>query len=81
MSNLAEFLENQLKKIADNPDEVGVEEKEGLLEIFANPADLGVIIGKSGRNIRALKTVVNLKTAKEGQPRMELKIHEENPQN
>lgn len=81
MANSSEFLEKQLKQIVNNPDEVKVEEKDGLLEIFANASDLGVIIGKNGRNIRSLKSIVNLKTAREGLPRLELKIHEDAPQN
>lgn len=77
MVSSSQFLENLLKQIVNLPEEVKVSEQEGVLEISANQSDLGMIIGKNGKNIRGLRGVVNLKTAKEGGPRLELKIHEE----
>ena len=79
--NSAEFLEKLLKLVVSNTEEVKVSEKESILEVSANNADLGVIIGKGGKNIRALRNVINLKTAKEGKPRIEIKIREEEKNN
>lgn len=78
MKRPIEFLTDLLKKMVSLPDEVKVGDGgQGVWEITANQTDLGVIIGKDGKNIRALKNLVNLKTYKEGLPRVELKIHEE----
>jgi len=77
MKSSAQFLEDILKLIVGNPDEVKVTQNDLVLEVEAESSDLGVIIGKNGKNIRAFKSVVNLKTAKEGSSRLEIKIHEE----
>lgn len=76
MKSNAEFLEDLLKNIVGNPDEVKVTQNDVVLEVTAGSSDLGVIIGKNGKNIRALRSVVNLKTAKEGSPRLDIKINE-----
>lgn len=80
MKNSAQFLEDILKQIVSDPNEVKVTQTDQVLEVTAANADLGVIIGKGGKNIRAFKSLVNLKTAKEGAARLEIKIHEENEQ-
>lgn len=73
----AEFLENLLKRIVNSPEAVKVFENDTLLEVTADSDDLGIVIGKGGKNIRSFKNIINLKTAKEGTPRIEIKINEE----
>lgn len=59
---LAETLEHLVRGIVDNPDDVQVTARAlrhgELLEVRVNPADLGRVIGRSGRTARALRTVV-----------------------
>lgn len=50
------------KALVDHPEDVKVTKREfnsqTLLEITVNPEDVGKIIGKQGRIIKALRTVV-----------------------
>ncbi|MGO1318200.1 MAG: RNA-binding protein [Cellulomonadaceae bacterium] len=59
---LADALEHLVRGIVDNPDDVRVTAKDlrrgELLEVRVNPADLGRVIGRSGRTARALRTVI-----------------------
>lgn len=59
---LADALEHLVRGIVDNPDDVEVRTKTlrrgDLLEVRVNPADLGRVIGRSGRTARALRTVI-----------------------
>ncbi len=77
MKNSVQFLEDILKQIVASPDGVKVTQSDLVLEVMADSGDLGVIIGKGGKNIRAFKSLVNLKTAKEGSARLDIRIHEE----
>jgi uncharacterized protein len=47
--------------LVDHPEDVAISESEGergaILEISVNPEDIGKIIGRQGRIIRALRTV------------------------
>ena len=74
-----EFLENVVKALVDHPDEVKTERKVDemgvLLTLFINPADMGQIIGRSGRTARALRTLLRVVGAKNN-ARVNLKIHE-----
>ena len=49
--------------LVDNPDEVKVSEIKGehttVLELKVGNGDLGKIIGKSGRNAQAIRTILN----------------------
>ncbi|MGE5557921.1 MAG: KH domain-containing protein [Bacillota bacterium] len=58
MKGLVEVL---AKALVDQPDEVSVVEVEGetniLVEIKVAPEDVGKIIGKQGRIIRAIRTL------------------------
>lgn len=57
-----------LKSIVENPDDIvvdeTVEETKTLLTVHANQADIGKIIGKQGRIIRALRDLIKLIAAK-----------------
>ncbi len=58
-----------LQKLVDHPDEVRLDEQNDnskiILTIHANQQDLGKIIGKSGRIIKALRDLIKLMAAKE----------------
>ncbi|MDD3539240.1 MAG: KH domain-containing protein [Atribacterota bacterium] len=66
---MAELVEYLLKLIVDFPEKLIVKkiEKEDVivLQITADPADLGKIIGKQGRVIKSIRTVINAATIKE----------------
>ena len=59
-----------VQSIVDHPDDVGVTEKSDqdriILRLTTNPADMGRVIGKSGRIIRAIRDLVKLIAAKRG---------------
>ena len=58
-----------LKNIVDHPDDILVDEQNDesrvLLTIHANQEDLGKIIGKNGRIIKALRDLTKLMATKQ----------------
>ncbi len=58
-----EALEQMVKGIVDNPDDVFVAVKSGrrgtTLEVRVNPEDIGKFIGRNGRTAKAIRTVVS----------------------
>ncbi|MBD3797793.1 MAG: KH domain-containing protein [Campylobacterales bacterium] len=67
---IAEFVAQFAKLIASYPEDVRVEMIEGdevtELVLYANQADIGKLIGKSGKMIGAIKTVISGCKAKDG---------------
>jgi predicted RNA-binding protein YlqC (UPF0109 family) len=59
-----------VKGLVDHPDEVRVEvienEESVLYELNVHPDDIGKVIGKSGRIIKAVRTVVTSASARSG---------------
>ena len=59
---LDEALGHLVRGIVDNPEDVSVSERSGrrgpTLEVSVNPADMGRVIGRSGRTATALRTVI-----------------------
>jgi hypothetical protein len=59
---LKEFLEFIVKNLVDHPEEVSIVQRETPeaieLEIKVSKDDLGKVIGKNGRIIKAIRTVV-----------------------
>lgn len=59
-----------IKALVDNPDQVQVNQVEGeqsaVYEVKVAPEDVGKVIGKQGRVIRAVRTVVKAAAAKSG---------------
>ena len=65
------FLDYVLPWLVDHPDELNVEEVEGdvgqvIYEISVHPEDVGKIIGKRGRVIRALRTLARVGSPRDG---------------
>lgn len=60
---LAEALHHLVSGIVDNPADVRVDavttQRGETLEVQVNPADLGRVIGRGGRTVQALRTVIN----------------------
>ena len=67
---MADFVAQFAKLIASYPQDIKVEVKQGdeITEIllFANQADIGKLIGKEGKMIGAIKTVISGCKAKDG---------------
>jgi predicted RNA-binding protein YlqC (UPF0109 family) len=66
MKELIEFL---AKNIVENPDSVDVtqEEQNGLkvVKLVVHPEDMGRIIGREGKIIKAIRSLVKIKSLKE----------------
>ena len=70
MGDVKELLELMAKALVDRPDDVEVsevdEESETVLELRVDPSDVGKVIGKQGRTVRALRTVIDAAGKKHG---------------
>lgn len=64
MSQLRELVEIIARGLADEPQKVRVSETESagatLVEIYAAPRDVGKMIGRQGRTIAAMRTLVGM---------------------
>ena len=67
---ISDFVAQFARLVAFNPDDIRVEVQEGdeITEIilYANQADIGKLIGKEGKMIGAIKTVISGCKAKDG---------------
>lgn len=67
---VSEFVAQFAKLITSYPQDVRVEVKEGdevtEIVLYANQADIGKLIGKEGKMIGAIKTVISGCKAKDG---------------
>ena len=67
---MLEFIETAIKLLVDKPDEVKVNivetEQRVIYELTVGDGDYGKVIGKQGRNISALRTLIYAINAKEG---------------
>lgn len=69
---MEELLAYLARSLVDSPDEVSVEafeEDDGtiVLELHVADGDAGKVIGRGGRTVAALRTVVKAATVREGQ--------------
>ena len=75
---MLEFIEQAIKLLVDKPDEVKVDivetEQRLIYELTVGDGDYGKVIGKQGRNISALRTLVFAINAKEGGKRARLDV-------
>jgi len=62
------FLEFIVQALVDNPDEININEVEGehvtVLELEVAKNDVGKVIGKQGRNVNAIRTILSSVAAK-----------------
>ncbi len=67
---IADFVAGYARLVATYPDEIRVETLEGdevtEIVLHANQADVGKLIGKEGKMIGAIKTVISGCKAKDG---------------
>ncbi|MCK5768120.1 MAG: KH domain-containing protein [Candidatus Atribacteria bacterium] len=60
---MKELIEFMIKGIVDFPEKVEivnvVNEKTSIFEIKVDPEDVGKVIGKQGRNIKSIRSIMN----------------------
>lgn len=65
---MKEFIEYVVKALVDHPDEVTVTQIDGektvIFELRCNESDVGKVIGKNGRTIKAIRTLLGSAAAK-----------------
>lgn len=75
-------LENILSSLVNNPQEVKVQriidEMGVLLKIKLHPQDMGLVIGRNGETIKAVKTIIKAIGTK-NHARVNIKIEEPTP--
>jgi len=66
--DIKELVEVMAKALVDEPESVNVHVVDGdrsvVVELRVSPKCLGTIIGKEGRNVQSLRTIVNAAAAK-----------------
>ena len=77
---MKELLTDIIKVLVDKPDEVDVtiteSENTKIYELRLGDGDVGKVIGKKGRNVSAVRTILAASSAKEGGKRSILEIIE-----
>ena len=77
---MKDVLIDMVKSIVDKPDEVSIDVTESentqIYELHVGDGDVGKVIGKQGKNISAIRTLLSAATAKEGGKRAILEIIE-----
>ena len=68
------LIENIAKALVDDPDAVSVREVEGdqatVLELTVASEDLGKVIGRQGRTVRAMRTLLGAASIRTGRRTM-----------
>jgi|TARA_B100001250_G_scaffold392713_1_gene394752 predicted RNA-binding protein YlqC (UPF0109 family) len=79
-NKMQKLLEDIVKSIVDKPDEVQVNVNESentiVYELNVGDGDLGKVIGKKGKNVNSIRTLLSASNAKEGGKRAILEIIE-----
>ena len=77
---MKDVLIDVVKSIVDKPDEVSIEVTESentqIFELRVGDGDVGKVIGKKGKNVGAIRTLLSAATAREGGKRAILEIIE-----
>lgn len=78
---MKEFVEYIVKNLVDNPDKVQINEIGGsqtlIIELSVDKEDIGKIIGKKGKTINAVRTLLMSVASRNG-VRVNLEILEDN---
>ena len=65
---MKDLIKQIVQALVDHPEQVAISEVEGrqstVLEIKVAKEDIGKIIGKQGRNAKAIRTILNAASAK-----------------
>ena len=75
---MKEFIETIVKQLVDKPNDVNVNPVESddtiTYELTVGDGDYGKVIGKRGRNVSAIRTILFAINAKEGGKRARLDV-------
>ena len=75
---MKEFIETIVKQLVDKPNDVNVNPVESddtiTYELTVGYGDYGKVIGKRGRNVSAIRTILFAINAKEGGKRARLEL-------
>lgn len=77
---VVDFLETYAKLLVSKPEQISVKKEkisDDLVEItiFADDADMGILIGKEGRMINSIKTLLSACKAK-GEPAYKVSVRD-----
>ncbi len=83
---MKELLEYIVKSIVNNPDEVEISERDSvdfpgltILTINVSEEDIGIVIGKRGRTINAIRDIISINAIRsKKRVRVNLEEHEGN---
>ena len=71
---MKELLEYIVKALVDNPDDIRITEVDGertaIFELRCNPSDIGKVIGKNGKTVGAIRTLLSTAAARQGRRAM-----------
>ena len=71
---MKELIEYVVKTLVDHPDELRIAEIEGertiVFELRCHPDDVGKVIGKSGKTVGALRTLISTVAARQNRRAM-----------
>lgn len=71
---MKELIEYIVRILVDHPEEVQITEVDGektvIFELRCNKDDIGKIIGKSGKTVGAIRTLLSTAAAKDGKRAM-----------
>ena len=66
---MRELIELIIRGIVDNPDKVEINEiigeRSSIFEVRVDSNDIGKVIGRQGRNIKSIRTIVNAAAQKD----------------
>lgn len=78
---MKDFLAYIIKNLVDRPEEVHIKEVQGtntiIYELTVSKSDIGKIIGKEGRTIKAIRTLL-VSVASRNNVKVSLEIMEDN---
>jgi predicted RNA-binding protein YlqC (UPF0109 family) len=80
MIDAKEFIEQTVKLIVDTPEEVKITVTESeqltIYELRVDKGDMGMVIGKHGKNIGAIRTLLAAMSAAASKKRVSLELLE-----
>ena len=71
---MTEFVQFIVRNLVDHPDDIRLAsidgEKSLVLELRCHPTDIGKVIGKNGKTIGAIRTLLSTAAARQGRRAM-----------
>lgn len=71
---MKQLLEAIIRELVDHPEEIKIAEIDGektvVFELRCNEGDLGKVIGKNGKTVSAIRTILSTIAAKQGRRAM-----------